>query len=89
MNSPIILRNDRIIRLLLSVTNASLGNIPTAPGKKISLQQQVCAMKEDQPTYGKNIRTEIFGPRIVMFQAIYPERKVCQVDHDEPQIEAI
>lgn len=30
--------------------------------------------KGRHPTYGKDIRAEILCPRVVMFQAVYPER---------------
>lgn len=88
INSPIMLLNERIIKLLLNVTKANLGNMPTAPDGSLSYYS-VCLAEENYLTYSKHVGTEILGPGFIVFEPINPEREIRDIDDDEAEIEAV
>ena len=88
MNSPIMLLNERIIKLLLNVTKANLGNMPTAPVRRLSSDTQ-CRIEHGYFTYRKDVCAELSCPGLVMFQTINTEGEVSEVNHDEAKVESV
>ena len=85
-----MLLNDRIIRLLLKVTKANLGNIPTAPIQNYREDQtHNVSFSQKVLTHSQNVYTPFPCPSLPAAKAVHTQHEIYRINQDECEIESV